>query len=155
MLVGSDFYCWRFVSNEVIQEGQGPVAINSKLGWLLNLSGPLSSFDSSYLTACNVIVSGDHTDSKAIDADKLVDLLKNFWEVEAIGITEDSSHIDNQFLSRVEYTGGRYEVNLPWREGHLHVSDHFLLSLNRLTSLHRRLLKDPQLLREYDHIIQD
>ena len=88
VLVGSDFY-WRLVINEVIQEGQGPVAINSKLGWLL--SGPLNSFDFSYLTACNVIVSGDYTDSKATDADKLIGLLKNFWEVEAIGITDDSS----------------------------------------------------------------
>ena len=67
--------------------------MNSKLGWLL--SGPITSFDSSYLTACNAIVSGDHTDSKATDADKLVGLLKNYWEVEAIGITEDSSHTDN------------------------------------------------------------
>ena len=98
---------------------------------------PTNSFDFSYLTACNVIVSGDHIDSKATDADKFVGLLKNFWEAEAIGITEDSSHTDNQFLSRVEYTGGHYEVNLPWKEGHLHISDHFLLSLNRLRSLHR------------------
>ena len=151
VLVGSDFY-WRFVSNEIRQEGQGPVAINSKLGWLL--SGPLNVFNSGNLTVCNVIVSGDCKDSKSTDTDQLVGLLKKFWEVEAIGITNDSSHTDSQFLS-IEFTEGHYEVTLPWKEGHLHFSDHFLLSLNRLRLLHRRLLKDPQLLSEYNHIIQD
>lgn len=142
------------MSNEVRQEGQGPVAINSKLGWLL--SGPLNSFNFVHLTVCNVIVSSDYTNSQSTDtADQLVELLRKFWELEAIGITNVPPHMDSQFLSSVEFTGGHYEISLPWKEGCLNFSDHFLLSLNRLRSLHCRLLKDPQLLKEYDHIIQD
>ena len=37
--IGSDFY-WQFVGSEIRQGNQGPVAVNSKLGWLL--SGPLN-----------------------------------------------------------------------------------------------------------------
>jgi len=40
MLIGSDFY-WQLMSSEIRQSEQGPVVINSKLGWLL--SGPLNS----------------------------------------------------------------------------------------------------------------
>ena len=54
VLVGSDFY-WNFVGSEVRQgqAGCGPVAINSKLGWLL--SGPLGSVDYHNVTSTNLI----------------------------------------------------------------------------------------------------
>ena len=113
MLVGSDF----FRSNEVIQEGQGLVAINSKLGWLL--SGPLNSFDFNHLTACNVIVSGDYTDSKATyefeQPEQLEDIVRSFWMVEAVGILDDKAVPLNEFIPDSKFNEGRYEVQLPWK----------------------------------------
>ena len=61
----------------------------------------------------------------------------------------------DQFLNHISFTGERYEVSLPWKEGQLNFSDHYILSLNRLRSLHRHLLKDSQILNEYDRILQD
>jgi len=61
----------------------------------------------------------------------------------------------SQVTISLTFTGERYEVNLPWKEGNLNFSDDYLLSLNRLRSLHCRLLKDPQILKEYDHILQE
>ena len=60
-----------------------------------------------------------------------------------------------RFLDNITFTGERYEVNLPWREGNLNFSDGYILSLNCLRSLHHRLLKDPQILKEYNHILQE
>ena len=40
------------MGSEVRQAGRGPVAINSKLGWLL--SGPLNSVDYQNITSTNL-----------------------------------------------------------------------------------------------------
>ena len=40
MLIGSNFY-WNFVTGNVAKSSEGPVAVDSKLGWLL--SGPIDS----------------------------------------------------------------------------------------------------------------
>jgi len=72
-----------------------------------------------------------------------------------IGIMDNtsvSSQVHNKFLNDIVFTEGRYQVSLLW---HLSVPDHFLLSLNQLRSLHFKLLKDPELLREYNHIIKE
>jgi len=85
-------------------------------------------------------------------------MLKQFWELETIGILDNMgtrSRTEDTFLSDIAFTEGHYQVSLPWKEGHSSVPDHFTLSLNRLRSLHCQLLKDPELLQEYDHIIKD
>ena len=88
---------------------------------------------------------------------ELVDTLKRLREVEAIGITDVpvDQQSGNIFLDHITFTGERYEVNLPWKEGNLNFSDDYLLSFNCLRSLHRCLQKDPQILKEYDHILQE
>ena len=40
VLIGSDFY-WDFVSGDIRAGDEGPIAVKSKLGWLL--SGPIES----------------------------------------------------------------------------------------------------------------
>jgi len=155
VLIGSDFY-WQLVGSEIRQGKQGPVAINSKLGWLL--SGPLNSAEFTNITSCNLILAHEDVSHSPNDNDQLYAMLKQFWELETIGIVDNmgtSSQADDKFLSDIVFTEGRYHVSLPWKEGHSSVPDHFILSLNRLRSLHRRLLKNPELLQEYDHIIKD
>ena len=61
----------------------------------------------------------------------------------------------NQFFDHITFIGERYEVNLPWGEGNLNFSDSYILSLNRLRSLHRCLLRDPPILEEYSRILQE
>ena len=38
ILIGSNFY-WNIVTGEIVKADEGPVAVNSRLGWLL--SGPI------------------------------------------------------------------------------------------------------------------
>ena len=49
ILIGADFY-WEFVTGEVVQASNGPVAVSSKLGWLLSGPCPKSSTDDCALT---------------------------------------------------------------------------------------------------------
>ena len=136
VLIGSDFY-WQLVGSEIRQGKGGPVAINSKLGWLL--SGPLNSSEFTNNTSCNLILAHEDANNCPNDNDQLYAMLKQFWELETIGIIDNmgtSSQVD-KFLSDIVFTEGRYQVSLPWNEGHLSVPDHFVLSLNRLRSLHR------------------
>jgi hypothetical protein len=37
ILIGSDFY-WNIVTGDIIRGGSGPIAVRSKLGWLLWLA---------------------------------------------------------------------------------------------------------------------
>jgi hypothetical protein len=54
----------------------------------------------------------------------------------------------------VHFNGKRYEVELPWKQGCLSIPSDYQLCEKRLRSLHRKLLHQPELLREYDQIIQ-
>jgi len=141
------------VGSEVRQSDCGPVAISSKLGWLL--SGRLSSTQYPDIVSTNLIVA--RGDDVATSDNELIDTLTRFWEVEAIGITDVpvDQQSGNNILDHITFTGEHYELNLPWKEGNLNFSDDYLLSLNCLKLLHRRLLKDPQILKEYDHILQE
>ena len=89
--------------------------------------------------------------------DELICSLKRFWEIEAVGITDTLAvqTSTDQFVDHIAFTGDHYEVSLPWEEAPLNFSDHCVLSLNRLRSLHHRLLRDPPILNEYDCILQD
>jgi len=130
VLIGSDFY-WQLVGSEIRQGKQGPVAINNKLGWLL--SGPLNSAEFTNITSCNLILAYEDVSNSLNDNDQLYAMLKQFWELETIGIMDSmgaSSRTDDKFLSDIVFTEGRYQVSLPWKEGQSSVPNHFILSLN-------------------------
>lgn len=113
VLVGSDFY-WSFVSDEIQPASRGPIAINNKLGWFL--SGPLSSTDYHNIASTNLIISYIDSGTVPTKDDELVCLLKGFWEIETVGITDvlPTQTSMDQFLDHITFTGDRYEVSLPW-----------------------------------------
>ena len=51
VLIGSDHY-WKLVTGEVIRKGDGPMAIWTRLGWVL--SGPVQGL-SHQNTSCNLV----------------------------------------------------------------------------------------------------
>ena len=59
------------------------------------------------------------------------------------------------FLTHIQFKDGRYKVALPWQEGHFELPSHYSLSLTWLRYLQHRLIKNPELLNEYDRIIQE
>ena len=77
LLIGSDFY-WEFVMGETIQGDNGPVAINTTLGWVL--SGPTGVAEKeesavSLVNAHTLWVEG-------ITNKDLDNTLRSFWELE-------------------------------------------------------------------------
>ena len=56
VLIGPKYY-WNIVTGDTIVGNHGPVAISSKLGWLV--SGPLDSYNNGTFTHSNLIVNGD------------------------------------------------------------------------------------------------
>ena len=72
---------------------------------------------------------------------------------EALGINEKDK-VHEEFLASISFTGSRYSVKLPWKEGHDKLPDNHANSLCRMKSQLKRFRKEPDLLKEYDAIIK-
>ena len=104
----------------------------------------------------NLIISGD-CPFASCENDELISSLERFWETESIGIREtkeDVSPPKEEFVS-VKHDGERYEIELPWKNDCLPIPDNYNLCYNRLKSMHYKLSKTPEVLKEYDDIIQE
>ena len=155
VFIGSDYY-WDFVTSEIVRGHFGPAAVNSKFCWLL--SGPTESVINQETTVTNLIIAGNSNSLFDNTQNPLIDTLKQFWETESIGI-KDVSEITRSpdgFNEQVRFNRQRYEVLLPWRDNHPAIAnDYELYCVNRLKSLQRKLLKRPELIREYNQIIEE
>ena len=146
-LMGSDIY-WDIVTGEVVGGPDGPVALNTRLGWVL--SGPIQMSDVS-----SVNFASSHTlriDSSTEVLDKRRQLL---WELESFGVRAEEDPVQEQFMESIQMVNGRYQVSLPWREYHEPLPTNHELSLKRLLGLLRRLKQQPEVLAEYDKTIQE
>ena len=150
ILIGSDAY-WSLVTGKIIRGRNGPIAIQTKVGWVLSgLTKPQE-------TAVNLPLTPTHVlkiDACALEP-SLDDRLKQFWDLESLGISKDETSVYDKFVQQIRFDGQRYEVSLPWKEHHPSLPDHLDLCHKRLTGLIKRLKQNPQLLEEYNAIIQD
>jgi hypothetical protein len=157
ILIGSDHY-WDFVTGESIRGEFGPIAINSTFGWLL--SGPTNvqeALHDSRVTS-NLIISGEPFNETS-ETDKITNMLRDFWETESIGITDEINSATQLPLKakrneEITFNGRNYEVALPWKEDCLPPSNNYRMCEIRLRSLHYKLKNESNLLQEYDKIIQ-
>ena len=141
------------MTGSICRGSSGPVAVHTKLGWVL--SGP-SSLDSRSQCFMNLSVTHVlHSETHPIEQCTLDDQLRSFWELEALGIQEEERTLFDDFTNSVKFERGRYKVALPWREFHDQLPSNHQLSVNRLRGLLRRLKQEPAILEEYDRIIQD
>ena len=153
IFIGLDHYR-DFVTGESIRGDSGPTAVTSKLGWLL--SGPTKSSHSETNVVSNLVISGETMSSEARENNEMVEMLKRFWEVESLGIVDTEREVELvKRKEEVAFKGRHYEVGLPSKEGCLPQSNHYGMCVTRLQSFHSKLKKEPNLLREYDNIIQE
>ena len=113
ILIGSDHY-WDVVTGDISRENNGPVAIDSKFGWLL--SGPLKRRENSVIT--NLAIQEAASTALCTASDELQANLHRFWEVESIGILErPEMDKDYQFFENISFNKehGRYVVTLSWK----------------------------------------
>ena len=105
VLIGS----WNIVTGDTIVGNHGPVAISSKLGWLV--SGPLDSYNNGTFTHSNLIVNGDCNDPSSSDEnDILLTMLHRFWHTESIGVLEDDC--DNASASPGKRVTSRFQSTM-------------------------------------------
>ena len=154
ILIGSDHY-WDFVTGETIRGDFGPIAVRSKLGWLL--SGPTNNSQNETNVVSNLVISGGpHLSNGATESDEMADMLKRFWDVESLGIVD--TDCESELVKRkgeITFNGSHYEVDLPWKDDCLPRSNNYGMCVTRLRSLHSKLKCEPNLLKEYDNIIQE
>ena len=149
ILVGLDSY-WLFMTGGCIKaDSGGPVALESRLGWVL--SGELQNCKETSSTATNfaqthVLFAQEQNHS---------DQISKFWSLESIGIhLEKENSVYQQFEEEIRFTDGRYEVKLPWKPNHPMLPDNYFLSKKRLQGLLTKLKQDRELSKEYDSIIK-
>ncbi|ORU90924.1 MAG: hypothetical protein A6F71_08245 [Cycloclasticus sp. symbiont of Poecilosclerida sp. M] len=150
MLIGSDLY-WSLVTGRVRRGSSGPMAIETKVGWVL--SGPTGQQE----TTVNLAVTPTHAlriDTYPIEQ-SLDDQLRRFWELESLGIMRDESSVYEKFIQQILFDGQRYQVSLPWKDYHPPLPDNLELCRRRFNGLLIRLKQNPQLLKEYDSVIKD
>ncbi|XP_053387257.1 uncharacterized protein LOC128551020 [Mercenaria mercenaria] len=152
ILVGADFY-WTIVQDEVIR-GNGPTAIQSKLGYLL--SGPLNVPTFRNITPIPVSMMNVFT----LHSKEEVDLEK-FWKIESMGVEpvtkkqEYEQYLTHYQDTNITYNDGKYIAKLPWREEHDTLPTNELISRRRTENVINRLRKEPKLLQTYGEIIRE
>ena len=152
VLVGSDLY-WKLVTGRVVRGENGPTAVETVFGWVL--SGPLDLAAQEPFNVNPTCVLRIESQSLSADDTHLDFWLKRFWDLEAIGIADQEPSVYEDFVKKISFNDGHYEVHLPWKEPHLPLDDHYQLSLDRLTKLLRRLRRSPDILKEYDSVIKE
>ena len=147
LLIGADHY-WDFVEDHIIR-GNGPTAMQSKLGYLL--SGPLPIVQKT-LGITNIL----HVSATC----KVDDQRENFWNAESAGST-NPKEIDTIFLLQYQKSSisrepdGGYTAKFPWKYDHDPLPTNYAICERRTRSLTRRLKQVPGLLEKYDSIIAE
>ena len=86
ILIGSDYY-WQLVTGSICRGAIGPIAVHTKLGWVL--SGP-SCLATSEQCAMNLSVTHVlHAEAHSVDTHALDNQLRSLWELEALGIQDE------------------------------------------------------------------
>ena len=156
ILIGGDFY-WSFMQSEVIrgEAGYGPTAVLSRLGYVL--SGPVEIPYLNDVTSNFNMFQTMKVETTVLQEDiTLKGELSKFWQLDSLGIIDDiasESDVYSDFNRKIKFNGIRYQVSLPFKEQHTLIPDNYGLCRNRLYSLLRRLRQRPEILREYNEII--
>ncbi|XP_018572523.1 uncharacterized protein LOC108911929 [Anoplophora glabripennis] len=127
----------------------GLVAVDTLLGWTLMGKVP-NAERSTNLVSMSMLVK---------DAP-----ISNLWALDVLGITDPAETKNRQELAlaakemfqqtvRVNEMG-RYEVRLPWLEGHAPLSRNYYVARRRLHSTTKKLKRN-HILESYDHVFQE
>ena len=143
MLIGTD-HLWQFQNGNIVRgKPDDPVAVETKLGYVY--SGPLKGVATGEAHV-NLMVQNKNVE--------IQNSLSKFWDLETLRVREKDV-IHENLLETIEHTGERYCVKLPWKVGHPPLPSNYGNALSRLRSQVRKLEKEPEVLRENDHIIKD
>ena len=149
LLVGADHY-WDIVGNRIIR-GDGPTAVESKLGYLI--SGPSPIPISQFVTSANSVMMLTTPTSEFN--------LEKFWDLESIGVTPTDDSLEDNVLDHYLTScvsrdqDGAYVARFPWKPDHPELPTNLTIAKQRTYQLVKRLFKNPDLLKVYHQIISE
>ena len=100
LLIGTDHY-WNLTTGRTIRGENGPVAIHTKLGWVL--SGPAPAVGASHQSASLIISHTLHVGVVPPDTKALDDTLRSFWELESMGSKDPDRNVLTQFEEKFSF----------------------------------------------------
>ncbi|KAL5502091.1 hypothetical protein EMCRGX_G008809 [Ephydatia muelleri] len=154
ILIGADQH-WEVVTGEIVRGRSGPSAMKTCFGWVL--SGPVPGVIAESQVTCSNIshVLTMQTHSSQQELVHLEKKLQAFWDLDTLGIKEGEQSVFQKFVEDVSFRGGHYCVRLPWKFPRIMLPGNQELCQRRLYNLLRRLQQSPQILAQYNEIIQD
>ena len=148
LLIGTD-YLWCFQRGRIIRgEVDQPVAVETCLGWVL--SGPLKGTRDDMQINVNYV---GHASSR-VDNHELEDSARKLWDFETLGIRGENE-VHEALKDAISFNGKRYEVGLPWKEGHAPLPSNYRNSFKRLKGQIEKLKSVPENLNAYNAIIKE
>ena len=149
ILICLDSY-WKLVKPGILCLSEGLVAQETLFGWVV--SGLVSSpKEQQSVVSHRLLCLNDVSDVT----------LRNFWDLESLGIRNDKDGVVDPvlqgFSDTVNFSDGRYEVSLPWKDscGGRQLMNNEKLAKKRLDSLSRKLAKDTVLKKRYDEALEE
>ncbi|KRX38442.1 hypothetical protein T05_14190 [Trichinella murrelli] len=142
VLIVLDYY-YEFVDHKIKRGKKGePVAVHSTLGYII--CGPMTNEKrepTSFTHSVKVLYA-------KVD-EQLDEAIRKFWEIETIGMMDDSDKADidstravQNFESTLQFNGIRYTVRLPWLEDDAQLPNNYHQALSRLQQIERSLKND-------------
>ena len=145
LLVGND-YLYDIIVGDVIRGSSGPVAISSKLGWIISGKTPGSLESTGCNNICSNLILGTSIGQPFVDeCHEIKQTLREFWKHETSGIDGENRKpqaLADQSIEEpfdITFNGQRYQVSLPWKVDVSNLNDDYDLAFKRLKSLHCRL----------------
>ena len=160
VLIGSDYYNLLFPMKEVRGGNGEPSARLCPLGW--TAIGTIDVYERH--GACNTGFLHTYRMQRLDSNDgELNNLLKQFWSLEAIGITPqvdrqltpDERLAVNKVNETLRFNGERYEVAVPWKNDRPHLSSNRQMAERRLRSVEKKLKQEESLAQAYQSVIDD
>ncbi len=153
ILIGLEYY-YDIVNGGPIKVQGAPTMVPSIFGYILSgdVNVPHDDRESDVYTTVTTLSTGH-----AISNEELYDSVKDFFNVQSSGITEeDEDEIkDEEFDIGIEKKDGRYYVSYPFKTDHPPIGDNYRSSLKRLHAMCRKMDKDSKLHRRYCDIMED
>ena len=127
ILVGSDFL-WCFQSGTIVRgRAHEPVAVETTLGWVLSGQVKGKGDDGAKAqVSCVNIIKEEHVSSPYMS-----DNVHRLWDLDTLGIREEDE-VHKALKEAISFNGNRYQVHLPWKQGHEPLPLNYNNSLKRL-----------------------
>ena len=151
VLIGLDFY-FSFVTGVVKKGREGPVAIESTLGWII--SGVYNCLNGHNKDTAVLVNTTHALRINCFEEDSLTNVLNRFWNVDSLGV-DNEVEVVIKFEQELTFNGEHYVVKLPIKPHHEFLPDNYNISSNRLISLMSKLVKKTLLCAEYDKVIKN